>query len=64
MKKAVRLTRVSASQESGKERFFIRDRRRQELDAHWREEAKLGGGDHLFQECPPLFSPADKNPRI
>lgn len=53
MKKAVRLTRVSASQESGKERFFIRDRRRQELDARWREEAKLGGGIIYFKSVLP-----------
>lgn len=43
MKMAMRVMRVSASQESGKERLFIRDRRQQELDAGRREEAKLGG---------------------
>lgn len=53
MKKAVRLTRVSASQESGKERLFIRDRRRQELDADWRKEVKLGGGIIYFKSILP-----------
>lgn len=45
MKKVVRMMRVSASQES--------DRRQQELDAGWREEAKLGGGIISFKSVLP-----------